>query len=158
MGVDAPGHSARSALLGVTGLRDLDAIGGETIEHAEVVAVRGYRTLIFDGCGKGDGPRADITWRSSDPPPGYPATFTDRMSCDGGVEVGETHQIVRSNGSDDPSVTIDPVTTRRQVFQLTGFGAGAFLVGALLVQGASAAWRRWIRPAATRRRNRTVDF
>jgi hypothetical protein len=143
-------------LMGLTGLRDLEAIDGKTVEHAEVVAVDGRGILIFDGCGKGEGPRADVTWRSSDPPSAYPETFTDRMSCDGDVKVGETHLIVRNGGGDDPSVTVDPVTTRRQVLQMTGFGAGAFLVAGLLVQGSRAAWHRWVRPARVRRRNRAV--
>ncbi|WGY00948.1 hypothetical protein QI633_20700 [Nocardioides sp. QY071] len=145
-------------LFGLTALGDLKSLEGRSIEHAEVVAVDGRGILIFDGCGKGEGPRADVTWRSSDPPSAYPATFTDRWSCNGDVKVGETHLIVRSSGDDDPSVTVDPVTTQRQVLQMTGFGAGAFLVAGLIVQGSRAAWHRWVRPARVRRRNRAVGF
>lgn len=59
-----------AGLFMIYGARDLDAIDGMTIEDAEVVAVESSGPILFDGCGRSEGSRADVTWRSEDPPPG----------------------------------------------------------------------------------------
>lgn len=84
-------------------------------------------------------------------------TFTDERSCNGDVVEGESYRIVRSDGSDDPSVRVDPLTSWTQVSRVAAVVAAAVLVAGLLIQGGRAAWRRWIRPTVTRRRNRAAD-
>ena len=139
---------AGAVLFGLPTLREVNAVRDRPIEHAEVVAVDD-RSGLFSGCGKGDGPPAQVTWRSSDPPTGRPATFTGRDSCDGDVAVGETHRVVRVG----ETVYVEPATTWGQVWLMAGVGAGAIMGAVALVLGGRAVLSRWFQPAWQRRRN-----
>ena len=141
---------AGALVFGVPVLREMQAVRDHPIEHAEVVAVK-ERGGLLHGCGKGDGTPAEVTWRSSDPPSGRPATFTDRRSCDGDVVVGETHRLDDS----DPAVYVDPATTWGQVGLMSAVGAGTMAFVMVLVLGGRAILSRWLVPAWQRVRNGT---
>ncbi|WP_017935992.1 hypothetical protein [Nocardioides sp. Iso805N] len=113
---------------GVLG-RDWYATRHRPVEHAVVVAV-----VPTDGtgrCGKHDlEQRESVTRRSSDPPAGLPAVFTDVEACDVPT-IDERQTLVRVlRGDQNPRVYVDPERSVRGVLGLSLVISGlTFVVG-----------------------------
>lgn len=131
-----------AAVFFLTSGPELSETRGYPREQAEVVTIHDESWF---GCGKHEGPRTDVTWRSDDPPAGLPGTFRDRSSCNGELEVGERYEVVRVADGDDLEVYVDPVSSQTQVVQLTAFGAAAGFGVAWVAVGIKYAVRRFRR-------------
>lgn len=100
------------------------------VERATVVAVDEHSSLL--GCGRGGGPQLDVSWRSSEPPPGLPSAFRDIGACVD-VQVGDVVEVVRVPHTDgDAEVYVQPVRSYRQARQDMLAGA---VIGAVLTLG-----------------------
>lgn len=105
---------------------------GHPTEHATVIS--SDETGGSSYCGRtGSRPNVRLTWRSEDPPPGLPSTFTQDTACDA-TDVGETDEVVRVRHDDGTvSVYVEPATSLVDVAGTTvlGFVGGMALAGVI---------------------------
>ncbi|MFS0884365.1 hypothetical protein [Aeromicrobium sp. 179-A 4D2 NHS] len=113
--------------------------------HREAATVVDRHEVSPNGCvggSRGVDPRWDVTWRSADPPQGFPVEFVERGTCDG-YEVGERVEIIRVVEDGRTRVYKDVVTERRE-----SLGLAAFTFALIVIAGLPLAWihfsvRRW---------------
>lgn len=142
---------------------DYFAVRGATTEHAVVVSVAPSGTK--ETCGVKalfpDTPGERTTYRSSDPPRGLPAEFTQTHCPDDGDELG-ARVLVRRTGTGEDDVYVEPIESAAEWLGASGLaGVAAFVIAAVL-GGAKEAWSahrsvRRIRRRAARERDQPAE-
>lgn len=129
-------------IIGLVSARQLSETRGWPRETAEVVAIEDPGGSA-DACDRAGSRREkDLIWRSDDPPPGLPATFTDPGSCLV-TSVGRSSTVVRVVDNDGRvEVFVDPTASYADVARNTAFTAGFVFVAPFLVLLIPWAWRK----------------
>ena len=127
---------------------DYFSVRDATTEHAVVVSDGPSGTK--ETCGRAVRPltRGErTTYRSTDPPPGLPAEFSE-THCPGAGEEPGTEVTVRRAGPGEDDVYVDPIESVWQWLGMTAIaGVATFVIGAL----AAGIWETWSAYRSVRR-------